>query len=59
MRAKEAKTISISAFLERSGIKPSLQRKSGSELWYSSPLRSGDNHPSFKVDTVKNLRFDF
>lgn len=59
MRAKEARDISISEFLDRSGIKPAIQRKSGRELWYSSPLRSGDSDPSFKVDTVKNLWFDF
>ena len=59
MRAKEAKAISISAFLEHSGIKPSLTKKSGTECWYSSPIRNGDKHPSFKVDTIKNLRFDF
>lgn len=59
MRAKEARDIPISEFLDRSGIKPAVQRKSGRELWYSSPLRSGDSNPSFKVDTVKNLWFDF
>lgn len=59
MRAKEARDISISEFLDRSGIKPAIQRKSGRELWYSSPLRNGDSNPSFKVDTVKNLWFDF
>jgi len=35
------------------------QAKSGQELWYSSPIRNGDTNPSFKVDTVKNLWFDF
>lgn len=59
MRAKEARDIPISEFLDRSGIRPAVQRKSGRELWYSSPLRSGDSDPSFKVDTVKNLWFDF
>lgn len=59
MRAKEARDIPISEFLDRSGIKPAVQRKSGRELWYSSPLRNGDSDPSFKVDTVKNLWFDF
>ncbi len=59
MRAKEARDISISEYLDYAGIKPAKQRMSGRELWYSSPLRSGDSHPSFKVDTVKNLWFDF
>lgn len=59
MRAREARDIPISEFLERSGIKPIKQAKSGQELWYSSPIRNGDSDPSFKVDTVKNLWFDF
>jgi hypothetical protein len=59
MRAKEARDIPISEFLERSGIRPAKERRSGRELWYSSPLRGGDSDPSFKVDTEKNLWFDF
>lgn len=59
MRAKEARDIPINEFLESSGIKPIKQAKSGQELWYSSPIRDGDSDPSFKVDTVKNLWFDF
>ncbi len=59
MRAKEARDIPISEFLENSGIKPMKFTKSGRELWYSSPIRDGDTNPSFKVDTVKNLWFDF
>lgn len=59
MRAKEAREISISEYLGYAGIKPAKQRLSGRELWYSSPIRNGDSHPSFKVDTVKNLWFDF
>jgi len=59
MRAKEARDIPISEFLENSGIKPMKFAKSGRELWYSSPIRDGDTDPSFKVDTVKNLWFDF
>lgn len=59
MRAKEARDIPISEFLESSGIKPVKFAKSGKELWYSSPIRGGDTDPSFKVDTVKNLWFDF
>jgi len=59
MRAKEARDISISEYLDYAGIKPAKQRLSGKELWYSSPLRTGDSDPSFKVDTEKNLWFDF
>jgi hypothetical protein len=30
----------------------------GRELWYHSPIRQGDENPSFKVDTIKNVWFD-
>lgn len=59
MRAKEAKQISIEGYLSLNGIKPAKQYKNGLELWYSSPIREGDSNPSFKVDTNKNLWFDF
>ena len=58
MRASQARTISIDRYLECQGIKPDRVRQAGRELWYQSPIRSGDNDPSFKVDTVKNLWFD-
>ncbi len=58
MRAKEAKTIPISAYLSREGIKPLKQRKGGVELWYSSPLRAGDSNPSFTVNTEHNIWYD-
>jgi DNA primase len=59
MRAKEAKLIPIEGYLSLNGIKPAKQYKNGLELWYSSPIREGDSNPSFKVDTNKNLWFDF
>lgn len=59
MRAKEAKLISIEGYLSLNGIRPAKQYKNGLELWYSSPIREGDSNPSFKVDTNKNLWFDF
>jgi len=59
MRAKEARLILITDYLASKGIEPIKSQKSGLELWYSSPIRCGDTHPSFKVDTLKNLWFDF
>lgn len=59
MRAKEAREIHIDEYLSLAGINPAKQAKGGKELWYSSPIRHGDLHPSFKVDTTKNLWFDF
>ncbi len=58
MRAIEARTIAINQYLEANGIKPDRVRHAGRELWYHSPIRDGDNDPSFKVDTIKNLWFD-
>ena len=59
MRAIEARKIPISEYLTQEGIQPAQTRRDGGELWYSSPLREGDSDPSFKVDTTKNLWFDF
>ena len=59
MRSSQAKTISISSYLEQvEGIKPKNSRLGGKELWYNSPIRQGDKTPSFKVDTILNLWFD-
>lgn len=58
MRAEQARQIPIPAYLERSGIKPAKVVRNGRELWYSSPIRAGDDTPSFKVDADKNLWFD-
>ena len=59
MRAIEARKIPITEYLAQEGIQPMRSRRDGGELWYSSPLREGDSDPSFKVDTTKNLWFDF
>lgn len=58
MRADQARQIPISLYLERSGIRPAKVTRQGRELWYSSPIREGDDSPSFKVDTEKNLWYD-
>ena len=58
MRADQAKTIPVDRYLELQGFKPVKSRLNGRELWYHSPLRSGDNSPSFKVDTIINRWYD-
>lgn len=45
--------------MKQEGYHPAFIKKNGKELWYHSPLRSGDSVPSFTVNTVKNLRYDF
>ena len=46
----------IVEYLERKGIKP--VRKTSTYVMYRSPLRE-ETHPSFKVDTEKNLWIDY
>ena len=48
--------IPIADFLNAMGIHPTKQR--GNVLWYSAPYRT-ERTPSFKVDTAKNVWFDF
>ena len=50
------KRYSIVEYLERKGIKP--VRKTPTYVMYHSPLRE-ETHPSFKVDTEKNLWIDY
>lgn len=58
MRADQARLVPIPLYLERHNIKPAKVTRNGRELWYSSPIREGDENPSFKVDTLKNLWYD-
>ena len=46
----------IVAYLERKGIKP--VRRTPTYVMYRSPFRA-EIHPSFKVDTEKNLWIDY
>ena len=48
--------IPIADFLNAMGIQPTKQR--GNALWYSAPYRT-ERTPSFKIDTAKNVWFDF
>ena len=50
------KRYSIVEYLERKGIRP--VRKTPTYAMYHSPLRE-ETHPSFKVDTEKNLWIDY
>ena len=50
------KRYSIVEYLERKGFKP--VRRTPSYALYRSPLRE-ETHPSFKVDTEKNLWIDY
>ena len=48
--------IPIADFLNAMGVRPAKQR--GQVLWYSAPYHTERTH-SFKVDTTKNVWFDF
>ncbi|MBT4399192.1 MAG: hypothetical protein HOD37_06880 [Bacteroidetes bacterium] len=54
---QEVKKISIKKYLLEHGFSP--KRETQKESWFSSPLRSGDKDPSFKVDESRNLWYDF
>ncbi|WP_373723260.1 toprim domain-containing protein [Bacteroides heparinolyticus] len=56
MDARQMREIPIVDFLNAMGIQPSKQK--GNALWYSAPYRT-ERTPSFKVDTAKNVWFDF
>lgn len=58
MNSSQAKCIPIADYLAREGFQPARSRQGGRELWYRSPVRDGDENPSFKVDTTLNLWFD-
>lgn len=56
MDARQMREIPIADFLNAMGIHPTKQK--GNALWYSAPYRT-ERTPSFKVDTNKNVWFDF
>lgn len=56
MEVEKMREIPIADFLNAMGIQPTKQK--GNVLWYSAPYRT-ERTPSFKVDTAKNVWFDF
>ena len=56
MDARQMREIPIADFLSAMGIQPKKQK--GNILWYNAPYRT-ERTPSFKVDTNKNVWFDF
>lgn len=53
MDYEDAKNISLPHLLQQLGHQPIQGKGSARKLWYKSPLRVGDNDPSFKVE-LKN-----
>ena len=56
MDVRQMREIPIADFLSAMGIQP--QKQKGGILWYKAPYRT-ERTPSFKVDTNKNVWFDF
>ena len=56
MDVRQMREIPIADFLSTMGIQPKKQK--GNILWYNAPYRT-EWTPSFKVDTNKNVWFDF
>ena len=56
MDVRQMREIPIADFLNAMGVCPAKQR--GQVLWYSAPYRM-ERTPSFKVNTAKNVWFDF
>ena len=56
MNISQAKLIDLVEFLEREGHNP--KKNKGKNHWYLSPIRS-ENTPSFKVDSLKNVWYDY
>jgi hypothetical protein len=57
MNSKQAKELNLVEFLRCLGHEPKTTR--GNDTWFHSPLRPEERTPSFKVDTRKNVWFDF
>lgn len=56
MNCNKAKQINLLDFLAKQGFKP--QKMTNNQAWYFSPFRC-EKTPSFKIDTSKNLWYDF
>ena len=58
MQFEQARQISLERVLMKLGLEAAYASRVGEELWYHSPFRE-EKTPSFKVDTRRNLWFDF
>lgn len=56
MTIDEMRQLPLETFLQRLGYHPVVQKRD--DLWYNAPYRE-EKTPSFKVNTDKNVWFDF
>ena len=56
MTIEEMRRLPLSVFLQRLGCNPVWQNRN--DLWYNAPYRE-EKTPSFKVNTDRNIWFDF
>ncbi len=59
MNSKQAKSIPLIAFLQKLGFTPDHVKQNGVDYWYTSPFRSDEKTPSFHINKIKNVWFDF
>ena len=57
MNSTQAKAIALPDFLAQLSFDPAYERHG--VIWYRSPFRPDERTPSFKVDPVRNVWFDF
>lgn len=56
MNCNKAKQIDLVNYMKKEGFPP--QKIKGNQAWFLSPFRN-EKTPSFKVDTIKNIWYDF
>uniref|UniRef100_UPI003FED838C CHC2 zinc finger domain-containing protein n=1 Tax=Alistipes shahii TaxID=328814 RepID=UPI003FED838C len=56
MTIDEMRQLPLETFLQRLGYHPAMQKRN--DLWYNAPYRE-EKTPSFKVNTDRNIWFDF
>lgn len=59
MNSKQAKSIPLIAFLQKLGFTPDHVKQNGVDYWYKSPFRPDEKTPSFHINKIKNIWFDF
>jgi DNA primase len=57
MNCKKAKLIDLIFYLKKQGFK--VGKTTAKDVWFYSPFRNNEKTPSFKVDIIKNVWYDF
>jgi DNA primase len=57
MNCKKAKLIDLIFYLKKQGFK--VGKTTAKDVWFYCPFRNNEKTPSFKVDIIKNVWYDF